>query len=104
MLFSLQLLHLVFLCDIVNVSSEIKNICVRHKALRLRHRDYVPDRVAHALKQLAITKHFTADTKPREKKNPYISVSLQHTREIFYLVYIIVFYFRIYIFFMTEYV
>lgn len=99
MLFSLQLLHLVFLCDIVNVSSEIKNICVRHKALRLRHRNYVTDRVAHALKQLAITKHFTADTKPREKKkNPSISGSLQHTREIFYLVYIIVFYFRIYFF------
>lgn len=57
---SLKLLYFVF-CLIL--SSEIRN-----KALR-QHQNDVTDRIAHALKQLAITKLFTADTKPRKKRS-----------------------------------
>lgn len=81
---------------------EIKNNCVRHRALHRRQRNDVTDRNAHELKQLAWTKHFTADTEPRKTTR---ARALRRMCQIFHLLFIslLFFYFRIF-FVMTEYV
>lgn len=80
---SLKLLYFVF-CLIL--SSEIRN----KKALR-QHQNDVTDRIAHALKQLAITKLFTADTKPRKKLGLH---HFAHASNILFFVNIIYFLFQ----------
>lgn len=91
---TIKFFSLKFYCFMWYCLCEIKKNCVRHKALHWRHRNNVTDRNAHALKQLAWTKHFTTDTEPRKTTR---SRALRHVWNISSFVYIIVvFYFRMF--------